>query len=286
MITGGASLGAIQAGMLRALYERGIEPDLILGSSVGAINGAFIASRPPTVETADALADVWRGVSRSDIFPLNLVTGFVGFIGHRSDLVSDRGLRRLLDEHVEFDRLEQAPVPLHVITTDLFSGTERRLTEGPAVEAVLASAAIPGVFAPVEWGGTELVDGGVSNNAPISHAIELGAERIYVLPTGNACALQEAPEGAIGMMLHAMSLLVMRRMVMEVASLGERAELIVMPPPCPQTVQPIDFDHAEELIERGYECGRGYLQSRASHGDGAGMPASARMHSHREPVAG
>jgi NTE family protein len=71
VLSGGASLGAIQAGMLHALYEKGIGPDLIIGTSAGALNGAFIASRPPTVETAEALADVWRGVRRNDVFPLN-----------------------------------------------------------------------------------------------------------------------------------------------------------------------------------------------------------------------
>ena len=279
VLSGGASLGAIQAGMLRALYERGIAPDLIVGSSVGSINGAFIASRPPTVETAEGLADVWRGVSRGDIFPVNLLTGFVGFIGHRSDLVSEDGLREILDRNVEFARLERAPTPLHVIATDLFSGAERRLTEGDAVEAVLASAAIPGVFAPIEWGDSQLIDGGVSNNAPITHALELGAERIYVLPTGSTCALQEAPGGAIGMMLHAMSLLLTRRMLIEIQLLRDRANLIVLPPPCPQTVQPIDFGHADALVERGYEDGRAFLErTDEAH---APVPASLQAHDHR-----
>lgn len=280
VLSGGASLGAIQAGMLKALYERGIAPDLILGSSVGAVNAAFIASRPPTVGTAEALAEVWRGVSRSDIFPVNLLTGFVGFIGQRSDLVSDSGLREILEDNLEFERLEHSPIPLNVIATDLFSGAERRLTEGDAVDAVLASAAIPGVFAPVEWGETELIDGGVSNNAPITHAVELGADQIYVLPTGSSCALEEAPGGAIGMMLHAMSLLLMRRMLLEVELLRDRANLIVIPPPCPQRVQPIDFGHADELVERGHTDGRAFLD-RLERGDAETEPMSLTTHSHR-----
>src|SRR4051794_40781967 len=92
VLSGGASLGAIQAGMLRALYEREIRPDLIVGTSAGALNGAFIASRPQSVETADALADVWRGTRRGQVFPLNPLTGLLGFAGARDHLVPSSGL--------------------------------------------------------------------------------------------------------------------------------------------------------------------------------------------------
>src|SRR4051794_19437225 len=97
VLSGGASLGAIQVGMLEALYEHGIAPDLIVGTSVGAVNGAFIASRPPTVDTARELAAIWRGLSRSQVFPVSPVTGLLGFLGPRSHLVPDRGLRRLIE---------------------------------------------------------------------------------------------------------------------------------------------------------------------------------------------
>lgn len=279
VLSGGASLGAIQAGMLRALYERGIAADVVLGTSAGAINGAFLASRPATVETADALAEVWRGIKRSDIFPLNPLTGLAGFLGRRANLLPDHGLRRMLSTHLEFERLEQAAVPLHVITTDLFSGREVRLSRGDAIAAVLASAAIPGVFEPVAWGGTELIDGGVSNNTPISHAIELGAKRIYVLPTGTACALERAPRGALAITVQAMSLLVMRRLIVEIELLADRAELIVLPPPCPLDVQPIDFSRADELIRRGHEDAGAQLD-RADPVGGSPVPFSLTAHTH------
>ena len=259
VLSGGAALGAIQVGMLHALYERGIELDLIVGTSVGALNGAYIASRPFTEQTADELAEVWQGIGRWQVFPLNPVTGFLGFFGARRHLVPDGALRKLLAEHLEFDRLEQAPVPCHVIATDVLSGRELRLSDGEALEAVLASAAIPGVFPPVEWGDRRLIDGGVSNNAPISHALELGAERVYVLPTGTACDLEQPPRGALGMLLHSMSLLVMRRLQVEVELLRDRAVLIVLPPPCPLSVSPIDFTHSEELIRRSLEGSRDHL---------------------------
>src|SRR5688572_4470825 len=99
VLSGGASLGAVQAGMLRTLYERGVAPDLIVGTSVGALNAAFIASRPPTPATAHDLADVWCGVGRGNVFPLNALTGFLGFFGARDHLISDRGLRKLVADH-------------------------------------------------------------------------------------------------------------------------------------------------------------------------------------------
>lgn len=259
VLSGGAALGAIQAGMLRALYERGIKPDLIVGSSVGAVNGAFIASRPFTPATADELAEVWQRVGRGQVFPLNPLAGFLGFFGTRRHLVPDGGLRELLAEHMEFERLEQAAVPFHVITTDVLSGSEVRLSRGPALDAVMASAAIPGIFPPVDWGHRQLMDGGIANHAPLSDALELGAERVYVLSTGIACDLAEPPHGALGMLLHSMSLLLMRRLQVEIELLAGRAELIVLPPPCPAGASPIDFSRSDELIGRGLKESRRYL---------------------------
>jgi NTE family protein len=283
VLSGGASLGAVQAGMLRALYERGVAPDLIVGTSVGALNGAFIASRPATTDTAQQLADVWRGISRWNVFPLNPLTGFFGFFGARDHLVSDGGLRKLVAENLELSLLEESPVPLYVIATDLLSGRDLRLSSGDALDAIIASAAIPGVFPAVEREGRLLIDGGVANNAPIADAIELGAERIYVLPTGNACDLPEPPKGAVAMLLHAMSLLVMGRLLVEVEMLRDRAELIVLPPPCPLTIAPIDFSRADELIRRGYEDSRDYLETVA--GEDAPVPLAMTMHAHRHSAA-
>jgi NTE family protein len=96
VLAGGASLGAVQVGTLRALYERGIAPDLIVGASVGALNGAFIASRPATPDTTAELADAWTSLRRSEIFPIGLVTGLLGYLGQRSNLVSTTRLSTLV----------------------------------------------------------------------------------------------------------------------------------------------------------------------------------------------
>jgi NTE family protein len=280
VLSGGASLGAIQAGMLHALYERGIVPDVIVGTSAGALNGAFVASRPQTVATAVALADIWRGLRRGQAFPLNPVTGLLGFLGARDHLVPPSGLRRVISGHLERAELQDMPIALHVVAVDVLTGEELRLSRGPVLEAVMASAAVPGVLPPVAWEGRSLMDGGVANNTPISHAVELGAERIYVLPTGHACALDQAPDGALGMALQAMSLLTHRRLTEDIERHRADAQLVVLPPPCPQRITPIDFDHAGELIDRALHDARAFLD-----GGGAEEPAiRMRPHRHRRAV--
>jgi NTE family protein len=277
VLSGGASLGAVQAGMLRALYERGIRPDVVVGTSAGALNGAFIASRPQTAGTAGELADVWRGLRRGQVFPLNPLTGLLGFLGKADHLVPESGLRRLIERHVETDRLELLPIPLHVVAVDVVSGEELLLSRGSLVDAVLASAAIPAVLPPVEWGYRMLMDGGVANNTPISHAVALGARRIYVLPTGHACMLEEPPDGALGMALHAISLLTHRRLIEDIERHRDDAQLIVLPPPCPLSVTPVDFSRADELIDRALTDARAFLNS-----GGEERPAiRMHMHAHR-----
>jgi NTE family protein len=260
VLSGGASLGAIQVGMLQALYERDIEPDLIVGTSSGALNGAFIAARPQTVATAAELADIWIGLRRGQVFPLNPLTGLFGFAGLRENLVPASGLRRLIGRHLTAALLEQLAIPFHAIATDVRTGAEVRLSKGPLVDAILASAAIPGLLPSVTWDGRELIDGGVANNTPISHAVELGAQRIYVLSTGQTCKLDASPHGALPMFLHAINLLVHRRLTQDIARYGREVDLVVVPPPFPIEVQPMDFGQATSLIDGALSASRQFLE--------------------------
>jgi NTE family protein len=212
------------------------------------------------------------------VFPLNPLTGLLGFLGSRDHLVPDSGLRRLIARHIECEQLEEMPIPLHVVAVDVVTGQELRLSRGPVLDSVLASAAIPAVLPPVRWEERVLVDGGVANNTPISHAVELGAQRIYVLPTGHACALEEPPDGALGMALHAISLLTHRRLVDDIERHRADAQLIVLPPPCPLNIQPIDFGHADELIEVALRDARELLDN----GGEAGPPIHLNMDRHVE----
>ena len=264
VLSGGASLGAIQVGMLRALADHGVRPDVVVGTSVGAINGAFVASRDFTARSVDALGELWLEVRRGHVFPIAPVAGMLGVVGARSNLVPVRALRELLLRHVPCERLEELATPLHVIACDARTGGEVRLSEGCLVDALLASAAIPGVFPPVEWGERLLIDGGVIDNTPLSHALDLGADEIYVLSTGGPCLATEPPRGALGMLIHATSLLVGQRFAGEASALGRRPGVTILPPPCPIGVHPMDFGHSAELIARGEATARAFLQERSA----------------------
>ena len=108
--------------------------------------------RPQTVATADALGAIWRDLRRGQVFPVNPITGLLGFVGARDHLVPESGLRRLISLHVDGDELDDLRIPLHVVAVDVLSGEELRLSHGPLPDAVLASCAIPGVLEPVPWG--------------------------------------------------------------------------------------------------------------------------------------
>jgi NTE family protein len=267
VLAGGAALGAMQAGMLHALYERGIVPDLLVGTSAGALNAAYVASRPQTVATARELGAVWSGLRRKDIFPLRPAAFLSGLAGRRDHLVCDHGLRRLAARHLEITRLEEASIPLHLIACDLLSGQEVRLSEGPAIEAVLASTAIPGLLPPVWMGPRLLADGGVSNNTPISHAIELGAERVYILPTENpgARALPRPPRGAPGAAVSALTQLFGARLQADLARYATTVEMIVLPAVNPQNIPLTSFTHARTLIAQALTAARTVLAAHDAH---------------------
>ena len=234
--------------MVLALTERGIYPDLLVGTSVGAVNAGWLAGHPGP-DGAAQLAKVWRSIRRTDIFPADL-RGLLGFVGRSDHLFSPRGLRSVLRRHLTFDRLEDATIPVLVVATDITTGEELVLSRGDATDAIAASAAIPGVFPPVMIDGRPLVDGAVANNVPIAHAVDHGATKIYVLPTGYACALTHSPRSALGVALQALTLLLAQGLARDVERYERDVELVVLPPLCPLDVSPVDFSQTDDLIER------------------------------------
>lgn len=257
VFAGGGSLGAVEVGMLHALAATGIRPDFVIGSSAGAINAAYFAGHPDAQGVA-RLDRLWRGLTRSQVMPMGL-RDLWRLALRRDHLVDPAGLRRLLHHHLPFERLEDAPLPVHVVATDLLLGSEVVLSRGPAVDAVLASAAIPGVYPSVRIGGRELIDGGVANNTPISSAIRLGATRVVVLPTGFACALKQVSGGAVGRALHALSMLVARQLVHDIERYAAQARLHVVPPLCPVDASPYDYSACGALIDRAAETTRRWI---------------------------
>jgi NTE family protein len=264
VLSGGASLGAAQAGMLQALYERGIVPDLLVGTSAGALNAAFVASRPQTPATARELGRVWRGLQREDIFPLRMSALVSGACGRRDHVVSDCGLRQLVSRHIEFEDLADAAIPLHLVAFDLTEGRELLLSGGPATDAVVASASIPGVFPPVTMAERRLIDGGVANNTPISHAIALGAERVYVLPTQDARRQSgHVPTSALDAATYGLGLLMESRLRIDIERYSREVELIVLPVPDTTGIQPTCFEQSARLISGALVGARAMLEPAA-----------------------
>ncbi|MBS1836921.1 MAG: patatin-like phospholipase family protein [Actinobacteria bacterium] len=278
VFSGGGSLGAVEVGMMLALAEAGIAPDLVVGTSVGAINAAWVADHPD-VAGAEQLASIWYGIRRSDVFPTRLLTGLLGFLGRRDSLLTAAGLRRLIEANMSTDRIEATRVPLHVVAADITTGLEVVMTSGPTVDVLTASAAIPGVFPPVEIGGRTLVDGGVLNNTPVSCAVGAGATEVYVLPTGYACALSQPPRAALDVAIHAVTLMIHQRLAADVDEYQQQVDLHVVPPLCPLEVSPVDFGQTRELVARARASTQRWLASDAR--SGAGQSSVLRLHSHR-----
>lgn len=259
VLSGGASLGAVQVGMLRGLYERNIRPDLLVGTSVGAVNSAWIAGRPDA-DGVDQLAEIWLGLRRQDVFPLNPLASAAGLLGRSNHFIPNDSLRSVLERHLPFSRLEEASTPLHVVTTDLKSGRAAVMASGPAVPALLASCAIPGIFPPVTIGRRDYIDGGVANHTPLTVAIELGATDVYVLPVGYPW-LNREPTNALGMALNALARIIEQKLDVEVEQNRQVAAIHVLPAMDLFDVSPADFSHSKELIDWGYKTTRRYLGS-------------------------
>jgi len=233
VFTGGGSLGAIQVGMLRVLLAAGVHPDFVVGASVGAINASYFAS-VPTLEGVATLERLWTGLRRSDIFPFTFSSA-IGLLRHPGNLVDPGGLRNIIELNLPFARLEDTQIPLHIMATNL-QGLGVRLSTGPAVEAILASTAIPGIFPPVGIEGESLIDGAVAANTPMRLAVGLGASRVIVLPTGYACALKEPPKSAVGKALHAITLMINWQLMHELEHIAPDTQVHLVPTLCPLAV--------------------------------------------------
>jgi NTE family protein len=256
VFAGGGSLGAIQVGMLHVLLSAGVQPDFVVGSSVGAINAAYFAGAPDEAGVA-RLAEIWSGLRRGDVFPFTFSSA-VGLLRHPDYIVNPSGLRRLIENNLPYLRLEDATIPVHVTATDL-EGLAVLLSKGPAIDAILASAAIPGIFPPVRIDGRMLMDGAIATNTPIRAAADLGASQIIVLPTGYACALKEPPRGAIGRALHAITLLIEWQLIRDLERLTDEIHVCIVPTLCPLEVSPFDFSVSHYLMERAAGSTRKWL---------------------------
>ncbi len=275
VFAGGGSFGAIQVGMLHSLARRGITADMVVGSSVGALNGAFYAG-DPTLAGVERLAAIWRGLSRHDVFPVTWKT-MASFLWRRDFLIPHDGIRKLIDDHIPFRNLEDARMPVHIVTTDIISGDSVVLSEGPTAEAIVASTAIPGAFSPVSYRDHFLADGAISSNTPVRVAVRRGAKRLIVLPTGHACANQTPPAGALANALHALTLLIARQLVNELENLSPEVEYFVVPPLCPLVGSPYDFSRTSDHIARAIQSTDAWLAEDGLKGQ---IPHELQPHAH------
>ena len=267
VLGGGGSLGAMQVGMLEALAEHAIVPDLVVGTSVGAINGAVLAADPQGA--AHRLAHNWSRLDPPRVFPHSVIGPLRALRKRHNHLVSEAGLADILNENLPsgatFDDLA---VPLHVVTTDAATGEAVVISSGPLVPALLASAAIPGIFPPVERDGRFLYDGGLVANLPVRQAVQAGAKSLVLLDCTFPGHPPIAPGTLAQTMLFAATVVLRQQTADALATIPPDVTVLYLPGPSPQPVWPLHFRHTLGLIEAAYASAREFLDSATTESGG------------------
>jgi NTE family protein len=281
VLSGGGSLGAVQVGMLTALHEAGIQPDLLVGTSVGAVNAAYLAGagRGGGVHVAERLRSLmllWSTLRRQDVFAPDPMRWWAAARGSQPSIFSGAHLEQLLERHLGYDRLEDARIPVDVTATDLVTAVGTILDTGPSVSAVRASAAVPGVLPPVVRDGRTLVDGAIGDLDVLAHASRRGVRDLYLLPAGYPCA-GLPPHTALGIALSSLSLLLHRNLIVQVRGYVGEARLHVVPPLCPVSVSPADFGQASALVHRAHRSTRDWLNAGGAQDDASTLG----LHTHQ-----
>ena len=276
VMPGGSTFGAIQAGLVTSLFEAGVEPDLVVGTSVGSLNAAWLAG-DPTAQGAERLREVWLSMRRSDVFAIQPSRVLAGKLGLTNHLLSNHGLARWLHQTLPYRRLEEARIPLTVTATDLDTGEAVYFDRGPALPPLVASCSIPGMFPPIKVEGRWLVDGGPAAFMPISRAVEQGAERVYVLPCGGTEPFEftkrrrgigsvatwpppkSPPKSISGVNGAAMGAAMVAAARLDMQLNATRCELYVLPAPSVMGLSPYSFEHTSALIDAALAVGRRWL---------------------------
>lgn len=280
VLGGGATLGAVQVGMLRALAQAGVRPDLVVATSVGALNGALLARHPE--RAVDLLDGIWNHLSRRDIFPLDPLRMTRALRGHVPSLVSEAGIERLARRYLGDLRLEDLALPLHVVAADQQTGQRVDLNEGPAVEALLASTAIPGVFPARTIGGRSLVDGGVAANCPMLPALDAGAATLVVMDVSGPCVLTRPPQNVVESLVAGFHHLTRNQsLAHSEAAAASGATVLHLPTPCTTRRSPLDFTGMRGLIDEAHALSVRFLADLDEPGPGV----VGHLHRHQFPAA-
>lgn len=254
---GGAAYGAVHVGMLRALSEVGVKPDMVVGTSVGSINGAMLAQQPDTA--LDRLARIWPSITTASIFPGGWLTRLRTLQTSRAYLSPNVGLAAVLNRHLTARTFDEMALPFGVVTADFATASPVTLTKGELAPAILASSAIPGVFPPVKVGGRQLVDGGILANVPVRQAVEMGAASVVVLDCGLWGMAMEEPKTLIEVMLRVAAISVGRQLALDLPDLAARVPVVYLPGMFPMTTSPLDFAHWSKLMSGGYAASKPFL---------------------------
>lgn len=275
VLSGGAAKGALQVGMLRALLERRIKPDLVIGCSVGALNGAMIAV-DPSLATVGRLQDIWLDLDEDDVFRGGFLPSTVLLARKGSGMHSIDGLRAVVDASLAVERFADLAVPFQCVATDIEDAAPHWFSDGPLLDAVLASAAIPVVFPPMEVGGRSYMDGGVVDDVPIGRAVELGATHIYVLQVGNFERPRVEPRRPFDMALQAFWISRRNRFHRDLATVPAEVTVTVLPTGEAPTVRFHDLTHSAQLMDLAYRASADELDRLAGNPPAARpLPATA-----------
>lgn len=267
---GGGPLGAHEVGMLRALIEGGIQPDLVLGTSVGAINGAAIAA-DPSVGGVERLTQMWAAIDRSDVFGGSVLGRLATLARTRTHLHENEPLRALLTDALPVGRIDELAVPFQCVAACIERASEHWFDAGPLVDAVLASAAVPGILPPVGIGGEHFIDGGIVNSIPVRRAIELGATQVYVLQVGRLDRRLEPPRWPWEVALVAFEIARRHRFVGDLAALPDDIDVHVLPtgqqePPRYTDLSQFRYRDTSNVRERIARAGDASARYLADHG--------------------
>lgn len=262
VLGGGGNLGSIQVGMLRALADRGEVPDLVVGCSVGALNGLAMAA-DPSPDGIERLRRTWLDVRGDALFPATKMSGPWMLLKKSPSLYPDHGIRDLIERCAPHDRIEDYPIPFECVATNLATGRAHWFDRGRVDRAVLASAALPAALPPVEIDGEQFIDGAVVDNVPISRALHHGIERIIVLHVGNFDRPRPMPKRPIDVLLQSFSIARNFRFDEDLARVPDDVEVVVVPGIDPGSVKRNDFGRTAELIERAHASTAAFLDLRA-----------------------
>jgi NTE family protein len=267
VLGGGGSLGAGQVGMLRALRDREIRPDLVVGTSVGSVNGALLALNPD--EAPARLEDVWHRMTRTRVFPGGPIAQLRTLRQHRNHLFPNTGLAEILrTELAGVDNFANLQLPFGTVAVDALTGEAVLMTSGPLTPAILASSAIPGIYPPVYHDGHVLYDGGVIANVPIRQAIALGAKSLVILDCAFPGHLPRVPETLADAVLFWATLGMRNQAVLESERASSEVPIVYLPGAPVQAVTPLDFTHTAELIAHSYTSSSEFLADLTINGPG------------------